>query len=123
MQEVPMTTAAAKPDVSELASAVESATTALIVTDLHCGIREHPLSQAAAPNGVNSVIGRITLAGRTASGSTWVQFNADGGSGYASAWPEWAYGVARDALLTTRRVWVLSDGDPFGANLVEVLLY
>jgi hypothetical protein len=43
--------------------------------------------------------------------------------GFASTWPEWAFGIARDSLLYGKKVWVLANGDPFGSNLVNVLLY
>lgn len=87
------------------------------------GLRDHPLTRAAADLATTSLIGRIVLAGRTSSGNTWVQFNADGGSGYASTWPEWAFDLAKDALLYGKKVWVISDGSPFGSNLSQVLLY
>jgi hypothetical protein len=85
--------------------------------------RDHPLAAAAQAAALSSAIGRIVLAGVYSTGDTWVQFNADGGSGYASAWPAWAFGIAKDALLSGKKVWVLSNGDPFGSNLVTVLLY
>jgi hypothetical protein len=93
------------------------------VRDVSVGVQQHPLAQAAQAAELTSGVGRIVLAGRYPSGDTWVQFNLDGGGGYASAWPEWAYEIARDAMLHTVKVWVLSDGDPFGSNLSLVLLY
>jgi hypothetical protein len=100
----------------EPVGAIETAEVAL-------GRQPHPLAAAAAAAGFTSLIGTIVLAGRYASGSTWVQFNADSDGGYASAWPEWAFGIAEEALLAGKKVWVLSNGDPFGSNLTSVLLY
>ena len=37
-------------------------------------------------------------------------------------WPQWAFSLAKDALLANKRVWVGSNGDPFGSNLVFVLI-
>ena len=87
------------------------------------GLREHPLTAAADAQALASGIGRIVLAGSSSSGSTWVQVNLDGGGGFASAWPQWAYAIARDALINNIKVWVLANGDPFGSNLTQVLLY
>jgi hypothetical protein len=51
-----------------------------------------------------------------------VQINL-GSSGYASDWPEWAYLLAREALLANKRLWVISTGTPYGKNLQQVLIY
>jgi hypothetical protein len=102
---------------------VESALDDLKIPDVEIGLRDHPLSRIAAEQAITSNIGRVVLAGRTSSGSTWVQFNVDNAGGYASTWPEWAFEIAKDALLTGKKIWVLANGDPFGSNLVNVLLY
>jgi hypothetical protein len=93
------------------------------IPDITVGFTEHPLSRAADAQALASGIGRIVLAGSSPSGSRWVQFNQDGAGGFASTWPEWALQIARDALLHNVKVWVLSDGSPFGSNLTQVLLY
>ena len=50
-----------------------------------------------------------------------IVFNS--GGGWASAWPEWAYAIARDALLHGKLVRVIYQGAaPYGDNLVAVLL-
>jgi hypothetical protein len=43
-------------------------------------------------------------------------------TGYSSEWPQWAFELAKAALLTGKQVWVLANGDPFGSNLVTVLI-
>jgi hypothetical protein len=91
--------------------------------DVGVGARQHPLAEAATAAALTSGIGRIVLAGSYASGQRWVQFNVDGGGGFASVWPEWAFEIARDALLHNIKVWVIANGDPFGSNLTTVLLY
>ena len=52
-----------------------------------------------------------------------MQLTVDGGGGYASSWPDWAYDIAEKALVDQIKVLVLSNGDPFGSNLPLVLLY
>jgi hypothetical protein len=85
------------------------------------GVHEHPMLAAAQALGLNSATGTAAFVGRTASGEYWVQFNNQlNNSGYSSAWPVWAYEVAKSALENGKRLWVGSNGDPFGSNLVFV---
>jgi hypothetical protein len=70
----------------------------------------------------NSYVGKVAFAGQTSSGSFQVQFNADGGSGYSSTWPEWAFNQAKSALLDNKKLWVIANGSPFGGNLLTVLI-
>jgi hypothetical protein len=52
-----------------------------------------------------------------------VQFNdTSSNTGYSSAWPQWAFELAKDALLAGKDVWVIANGDPFGSNLLDVLI-
>lgn len=81
------------------------------------------LEKAALNAGLNSVVGTVAFAGSTNTGSKNVQFNVDGGGGYSSNWPEWAYSIAKDALLNRKKLWVLSNGDPFGSNLLCAYIY
>lgn len=83
------------------------------------GDHEHPILAAAQALGLSSAIGTPAFVGRMASGEYSVQFNANN-SGYSSAWPVWAYEVAKSALENGKRLWVGSNGDPFGSNLVFV---
>ena len=43
-------------------------------------------------------------------------------TGYVSEWPQWAFGLAQAALLGGKEVLLVANGDPFGANLVDVLI-
>jgi len=72
--------------------------------------------------GFQATTGTIAFAGQYATGSFAVQYNNPQG-GFSSAWPEWAFRLAKDALLGNRRVWVASNGDPFGSNLVFVMIF
>jgi len=79
--------------------------------------------EALASQGIGAKVGVIQFAGRVKDGTYGVQFNADG-NGWSSRWPEWAYEVAREALLHNKRVWVIYEGDmPFGPNLLQVLIF
>jgi hypothetical protein len=72
---------------------------------------------------VMSYIGRPAYVGRNASGGWPVRFNDErGNTAYSSAWPEWAYEVANTALVTGKKLWVIANGDPFGSNLITVLI-
>ncbi|MGE5292951.1 MAG: hypothetical protein ACM3ML_38370 [Micromonosporaceae bacterium] len=43
---------------------------------------------------------------------------------YGPKWPEWAYQVARDALLYGKRVSVLAYGEePYGDRIVFIILH
>ena len=70
--------------------------------------------------GIASDIGSIAYAGRASSGSGQVQVNISSG-GFASTWPEWAFGVAEGALHFNKKVFVIYNDQPFGSNLLQVL--
>jgi len=78
------------------------------------------ISGKLAAAGLGSDVGTITYAGRTSAGTGQVQVNISSG-GYASTWPEWAFGVAEATLHFNKKVWVMYSGSPFGANLLSVL--
>lgn len=108
-------------ELAEMTEALENASANLSSTSVtEPGLMQ--LSELADQVGASSFIGRIALAGQTSSGSFWVQFNVDGNGGFASSWPGWAFELAKSALLSNKRVWVISNGDPFGSNLLQVLL-
>jgi hypothetical protein len=109
--------------MSDKASSLFEALGEVSIEDVAVGPREHPLTAAANAQALSSNIGKIVLAGSSPSGSKWVQFNVDGGGGFASTWPQWAFEIAKDALLNNVKVWVIANGDPFGSNLTQVLLY
>ena len=80
------------------------------------------IATAVQAAGLQSLTGTIAFAGQNSNGSLSVQFNVQNGGGFSSAWPQWAFSLAKDALLADKRVWVGSNGDPFGSNLVFVLI-
>ena len=80
------------------------------------------IASAVEQAGLTTSTGTIAFAGQYATGSFAVQYNSPTG-GFSSAWPEWAFKLAKDALLGNRRVWVASNGDPFGSNLVFVMIF
>ena len=79
------------------------------------------LADAVAQAGFTATIGTIAFAGQYASGEYAVQYNNQNG-GFSSVWPQWAFELEKAALLANKRVWVASNGDPFGSNLVFVLI-
>jgi hypothetical protein len=70
--------------------------------------------------GISADLGSIVLAGRFSDGSGWVQVNISSG-GFASTWPEWAFGVAEGALHFNKKVFVVYNNQPFGNNLLQAL--
>jgi hypothetical protein len=79
------------------------------------------LGDSLAQAGFQATTGTIAFAGQYASGSYSVQYNDQNG-GFSSSWPQWAFELAKAALLGNKRVWVASNGDPFGFNLVFVMI-
>lgn len=73
--------------------------------------------------GSKGYFGKITFAGQASNGVYNVQFNADNGTGYSSTWPEWAFELAKLALLYSKKVFIIANGEPFGLNLIQVLLF
>jgi hypothetical protein len=80
------------------------------------------LADIVAQAGFQATIGTIAFAGQYASGEYAVQYNDDQNGGFSSTWPQWAFELAQAALLGNKKVWVASNGDPFGSNLVFVLI-
>jgi hypothetical protein len=67
--------------------------------------------------------GRIVFVGQVNSGEFSVEYHvSSANTAYVSHWPGWAFELAKAALLYDKEVWVLSNGDPLGDNLVEVLI-
>ena len=97
-------------ELAEMTQALENATANLSSTSVtEPGLMQLP--ELAEQVGASSL-----------SGSFWVQFNVDGNGGFASSWPGWAFELAKTAMLSNKRIWVISNGDPFGSNLLQVLL-
>lgn len=80
------------------------------------------IAEAAADAGLQISVGTIAMAGQLSTGDYSVWINKENGQGYTSTWPRWAFELAKDALLGNKRVWVSSNGDPLGSNLVSVLI-
>lgn len=108
-----------EPNVS---AAIEEMTADLRTTSTEVLGVPREIAEAAVRAGFQSASGTIAFAGQYAAGNYAVQFNVQNGGGYSSSWPQWAFALAKDALLGNKRVWVASNGDPFGSNLVFVLI-
>lgn len=110
------------PETSaEVSAAIEQAFADHKVSDANLLGVPRELTDAVARAGFQSTTGTIAFAGRHASGGFSVQYNDQNG-GFSSSWPQWAYELAKDALLGNKRVWVASNGSPFGSNLIFVLI-
>lgn len=106
---------------AELVERLRDATAEVrIPADLAFGVAPQ-LAELVAQAGFQATTGTISFAGRYATGDFAVQYNDQNG-GFSSAWPEWAFDLAKDALLGSKRVWVASNGDPYGFNLVFVMI-
>ena len=110
-------------DVAELAVKFQQATAELTIPDVsRARLRDH-LAIAVGPLGISVYVGTIANVGGDFSGGNQVQFDDPAtNTGYASAWPHWAFGLAQVALLTGKKVLVAANGDPFGGNLLSVLI-
>jgi hypothetical protein len=80
------------------------------------------LTDIVAQAGFQASTGTIAFAGQYATGSYAVQYNEQNNGGFSSSWPQWAFELAKAALLGNKKVWVASNGDPFGTNLVFVMI-
>jgi|LGVE01.1.fsa_nt_gb hypothetical protein len=107
--------------LTELQERLDQEFAQVVTTELAEGPHLQQLSSTAISLGFDSYIGSIAFAGQRSSGSYSVQFNA-GNTGYSSAWPQWAFEQAKSALLYGKKLWVISNGKPFGSNLSSVLI-
>lgn len=112
----------AKREMAELVQEVEKSLADRMTFGLSDQQHFQQVAGLLAPALINSYVGNVAFAGQTSSGSFQVQFNADGGSGYSSAWPQWAFNQAQSALLGNKKLWVIANGSPFGSNLLTVLI-
>lgn len=83
--------------------------------------RHASLWKSAAAQEAQGLIGTIRYAGRSADGDNHICLDTLTGS-HDMRWPDWAFTLAKDALLSGRRVFVMARGEPFGAELLEVHL-
>ena len=111
-----------KRDTAELVQGVEKTLADRMTFGLSDEQHLQQIAGLLAADAVSSFIGKVAFAGQTSSGAFQVQFNADGGSGFSSAWPEWAFDQAKSALLSDKKLWVIANGSPFGTNLLTVLI-
>ena len=110
-------------DIADLTAKFQQAIGELTIQDPNPARLQQRLAAAAAPLGFSVSIGTIAFAGQDSSGNYQVQFNdTNTNTGYSSTWPQWAFELAKDALLTGKNVWVIANGDPFGPNLLDVLI-
>ena len=63
------------------------------------------LTNIVAQAGFQSTTGTIAFAGQYAAGGYAVQYNDQNG-GFSSTWPQWAFELAKAALLGSKKVWV-----------------
>jgi hypothetical protein len=85
---------------------------------------QQQLGETAASANLTHYFGSIAFVGRTSNGDRNVQFNDENANtGYSSVWPDWAFEMAQAAMLNAKKVLVLADGIPTGANLVQILVF
>ena len=85
------------------------------------GAQLEQLRETLSPAGVSLNVGSIYCAGRQSSGTALVEVGVGSPPiGYFSIWPEWAYEVAKDALLFNKQVFLTYNDVPFGLNLYMV---
>jgi hypothetical protein len=66
--------------------------------------------------------GFVFFAGQMSDGSYKVDFRT-ASLARSSLWPKWAYEVALDALLHSKPLHVVADGEPLGDKLDSVLIF
>lgn len=108
--------------VAEMSSRFEKVTDEVRIPVDQLTSLSPPLVDAVALAGFQSAVCTVAFAGQYATGSFAVQVNSPTG-GFSSTWPQWAFELAKAALVANKRVWVGSNGDPFGSNLVFVLIF
>ena len=81
--------------------------------------RLQQLSRMVQDAGWQFFVGTVSCVGQSFSGSPDVSISSSA-AGYSSQWPQWAFEQAKAALLYGKKIWVISDGEPFGYNLLAV---
>jgi hypothetical protein len=115
-----MAKTAKKKPMSKAAAAALKELENLVIKTAELDVHTKQVTERLKAAGISSDIGSIAYAGRASSGSGQVQVNISSG-GFASTWPEWAFGVAEGALHFNKKVWVIYNNQPFGSNLLQVL--
>jgi hypothetical protein len=110
-----------KTQLADLQKQVNAKFDRVKVSDFGEGPKFQAIANALNTLTVDSYIGTVAFIGRTSTGDYDVQFNT-GNTGYSSAWPEWAFEMAKTSLVTGKQLWVISNGVPFGSNLLTVIV-
>ena len=110
-----------KAKLAELQKRLDKEFAQIVSTETGDGPDVQQLSNAVISLGIDFYDGSVAYAGQSSSGSYHVQFNT-GNTGYASTWPQWAFDQAKSALLYGKKLWVFAAGEPFGTNLLQVLI-
>ncbi len=108
-------------ELTDVVARIERAAAEIKVTGAELTSLPSQLTDLVTQAGFQATTGTIAFAGQYASGGYAVQYNDQNG-GFSSTWPLWAFELARAALIGGKRVWVASNGDPFGSNLVFVMI-
>jgi hypothetical protein len=110
-------------DTADLAARFQRATAELTIPGPGRAQVRDQLANIAGPLGISVYVGTIANVGLNASGGNQVQFDDPAtNTGYVSQWPQWAFGLAEAALLGGKEVLLVANGDPFGSNLIDVLI-
>jgi hypothetical protein len=110
-------------ELAALTARVQQAAAELTIRDVGRPKLPQHLLDVAAQAGVQAFVGTIALVGQDSSGNYDVQFNdSNTNIGYSSGWPQWAFELAKTAMLASKQVVLLANGDPFGFNLVSVAI-
>ena len=112
---------AVQEEFADTVARIEQAAAEIKIAGAELADLPKQLTGIVAQAGFQSTIGIIAFAGQYATGGYAVQYNDQNG-GFSSTWPQWAFELAKAALLGSKKVWVASNGDPFGTNLVFVLI-
>jgi hypothetical protein len=110
-----------KASIADLQKQVTAKFDRVRVTDFGGNPKYQTIANAINALSVDSYIGSVAFIGRDSSGGYSVQFNT-GNTGYSSAWPEWAFEMAKTSLITGKETWVIANGDPFGSDLLNVMV-
>ncbi|HLX99588.1 MAG TPA: hypothetical protein VKR62_12880 [Roseiarcus sp.] len=110
-----------KAQLADLQKQVAAKLDRVRVTEFGDAPKYQALANAINTLAVDSYIGNVAFIGRDSSGGYSVQFNT-GNTGYSSAWPEWAFEMAKTSLITGKQLWVIANGAPFGFDLLNVMV-
>jgi hypothetical protein len=111
---------------ADVTARVKQALTELKISSTELGDVLQQLADVVTQAGPQASIGTDTIiaAGQDASGSFTVYYHDESNNTYYQAeWPQWAFELAKAAQLANKRVMVVSNGDPAGSNVVQVLIW